>query len=151
MAPDVFNLLKADHKELEDLFAKLTSTSQRAVKTRAGLVSKLKTALEIHSRVEESVFYPALHEMELTHPMTLESLEQHKLIRQLMSELELMSVQDEGWHAKLKLLHENFQSHIKEEEAELFLKAREIFSSGQMETLGQRLQSAKQEAKSSVE
>lgn len=151
MAVDAFNLLKADHKELEGLFAKLTSTSQRAVKTRSALVTKLKTALELHARVEESVFYPAVEEMELTHTNAVESVEQHTLIRQLMSELELLAVQDERWQAKLKLLHDSFQSHIKEEEEDMFQKAKEVFSPAQIQTLGQRLQSAKQQAKSSVE
>ena len=151
MAPDAVNLLQADHKQIEALFAKLTSTSQRAVKTRSVLVTKLKAALEIHMRVEESVFYPALAEMELTHTIAVNSVEQHTLLEQLMSEFELMNVQDEKWQAKLKLLHDSFQSHVKEEERDTFKKTHQIFSSSQMKTLGRRLYHAKQEAKTMID
>jgi len=151
MAQNAFNLLKSDHKQLEALFTKLTSTSQRAVKTRAALLTKLKTALEIHMRVEESVFYPAVNEMELTHEIAIELVEQHALLEQLLTEMQALSVQDETWQAKLKLLHDNFQSHIKAEEVVMFQKADEIFSHSQLVIIAERLKSAKQQAKATIE
>jgi len=57
---NAFNLLKADHKKVADILEKLDATSDRALKTREELFTKLKMELDVHSRIEETIFYPVL-------------------------------------------------------------------------------------------
>ena len=57
---NAFTLLKADHKKAAGILEKIDETTERAVKTREELFTQLKTELDIHTRIEETIFYPAL-------------------------------------------------------------------------------------------
>lgn len=113
---NVYSLLKKDHKEVAQLFEQLMDTSNEAVKTRDKLFGQLKTELEIHTKVEESIFYPALKEPEKTHEITLEAIEEHHVVDQLLGELDDMPKGSDEWIAKLTVLKENVEHHVEEEE-----------------------------------
>ena len=147
---NAFELLKKDHKKVSDLFKQLEDTTERAVKTREELFTKLKQELEIHARIEEQIFYPAIKEAEETREITLEAIEEHNVVKQLLSELESTPVEDEVWTAKLTVLKENVEHHVEEEEGEMFKDAQKVLSAEQVEELGARMESAKQEQKSAV-
>ena len=147
---NAFELLKKDHQTVSGIFKQLEETTERAVKTREELFGKLKQELDIHARIEETIFYPAIKEAEETHEITLEAIQEHNVVKQLLSELEQMSVDDENWTAKLKVLKENVEHHVEEEEGEMFRDARKVLSAEQVEELGARLESAKQEQKSAA-
>ena len=151
MTQNAFAFLKTDHRKVVILLQKLLSTSDRAVKTRSALLKRLKTSLEVHARIEETILYPALEEMDATHDFAARGVEEHNLIKQLLAEVEVMNVLDERWLAKLEILQKMVKAHVKEEEVEMFRQARKIFSPSQIEALGQRLRSAQQQAKSVVE
>ena len=140
---NAFNLLKADHKKVADILEKLDATSDRALKTREELFTKLKMELDVHSRIEETIFYPVLEEADETHELTLEALEEHALVKQLLEELHSLAKDDEQWTAKFTVLKENVEHHVEEEEGEMFKKARKVLSEEAIETLGTRLERAK--------
>lgn len=142
---NAFELLKADHKKVAGIFEELEPTTNRAVKTREELFTELKNDLDVHSQIEEQILYPALKDAEPTHEITLEAFEEHHVVKELLSELEAMPVGSDEWSAKLKVLQENVEHHVEEEEGEMFPKAREVLSREQLEELGARLQAAKQE------
>ncbi len=144
---NAFELLKKDHQKVSELFKQLEETTERAVKTREELFGKLKQELDVHARIEETIFYPAIKEAEETHEITLEAIEEHNVVKQLLSELESLPVDDETWTAKLTVLKENVEHHVEEEEGEMFKDARKVLSAEQVEELGARLESAKQEEK----
>lgn len=144
---DAFTLLKADHEKVADIFERLETTTERGVKTREELFTRLQTELEIHARIEEQVFYPALKEADTTHELVLEAYEEHAVIKRLLSELDDLSKSDETWGAKLKVLQENVEHHVDEEENELFPKARKVLSREEAAALGERLEAAKQQQK----
>lgn len=144
---NAFELLKKDHQKVSELFKQLDETTERAVKTREELFGKLKQELDIHARIEETIFYPAIKEAEETHEITLEAIEEHNVVKQLLSELESMPVDDERWTAKLTVLKENVEHHVEEEEEEMFKDARKVLSAEQVEELGARMETAKQEQK----
>jgi hypothetical protein len=144
---NAFELLKKDHKKVSDLFKQLDETTERAVKTREELFSKLKQELDIHARIEETIFYPSIKDAEETHEITLEAYEEHNVVKQLLGELESMPVDDERWTAKLTVLKENVEHHVEEEENEMFKDAQKVLSAEQVEELGARMESAKQEQK----
>jgi hypothetical protein len=147
---NAFELLKKDHKKVSDLFKQLEETTERAVKTREELFGKLKQELDVHARIEEQIFYPAIKEAEETHEITLEAIEEHNVVKQLLSELDSMPVDDERWTAKLTVLKENVEHHVEEEEGEMFKDAQKVLSAEQVEELGARMESSKQELKATA-
>lgn len=142
---NAFALLKADHKKVAGILEKLDSTTERGVKTREELFAQLKTELDVHARIEETIFYPALEEAKETRDITLEAFEEHRLVKQLLGELEEMSKDEEEWTAKFSVLKENVEHHVEEEEGEMFSKARKVLSEDQAETLGTQMEEAKKE------
>ena len=125
---NAFALLKADHKKVAGILEKIDSTTERGVKTREELFTRLKTELDVHARIEETIFYPALEKAEETRDITLEAFEEHRLVKQLLRELETADKGDEKWTAKFTVLKENIEHHVEEEEGEMFTKARKVFS-----------------------
>ena len=140
---NAFTLLKEDHRKVAGIFEKLEPTTERGVKTREELFARLKEELEIHARIEETIFYPVLQEADATHDITLEAFEEHAVVKQLLSELESLNKDDETWGAKLKVLQENVEHHVEEEENEMFEKARKVLSKEELESLGTRMERAK--------
>lgn len=144
---NAFELLKKDHEKVSGIFQKLEETTERAVKTREELFTQLKTELDVHAKIEEQIFYPAIKEADATREITLEAFEEHHVIKALLSELESLDKTDERWTAKLKVLKENVEHHVEEEEGEMFKNARKVLSEEQINTLGSRMEAAKKEEK----
>jgi len=147
---NAFTLLKQDHKTVADLLEKIDQTTERGIKTREDLFSKLKTELDVHAKIEETVFYPALENEKETRDITLEAFEEHRLVKQLLSELESMSKDAEEWTAKFTVLKENIEHHVEEEEGEMFESARKVLSKEDQESLGTRMEQAKKEEKAAM-
>jgi hemerythrin-like domain-containing protein len=142
---NAFTLLKTDHKKVAGILEKLDSTTERGVKTREELFTQLKTELDVHTRIEETIFYPALEKEDETHDITLEAFEEHRLVKQLLGELESLGKGEEQWTAKFTVLKENIEHHVEEEEGEMFKKARKVLSEEDAEALGARMEKAKNE------
>ena len=147
---DAFELLKKDHEKVSGIFEKLETTTERGVKTREELFTQLKTELNVHAKIEEQIFYPALRDARETHELTLEAFEEHAVVKQLLAELEKLSKDDETWGPKLTVLKENVEHHVEEEEGEMFSGARKVLSSEQIEELGARMEAAKKEEKKAM-
>ena len=147
---DVFALLKADHERVAEMMQKIEETTERAVKGRTETFTRLKTELDLHAMIEEEILYPALEDTEEAREITLEAYEEHRLVKQLLAELEAEPKDTEEWTAKFTVLKENIEHHVEEEEGEMFKKAREALSEEELETLGDRLQEAKQQNKAAA-
>ena len=140
-----FNLLKSDHEKVAGILSSIEETTERAAKGRDELFARLKDELDLHARIEEEIFYPALEDSEETRDVTLEAYEEHNLVKQLLAELESQPKDTEEWTAKFTVLKENVEHHVEEEEGEMFPKARKVLSEEEIETLGDRLQAAKKQ------
>jgi iron-sulfur cluster repair protein YtfE (RIC family) len=140
---NAFDILKEDHKKVSSLFEKLEPTTERAVKTREELFAKLKTELDVHSQIEETILYPVLKEIEKTRDITLEGIEEHRIVKLLLMELEQMPKDTEQWTAKLTVLKENVEHHVEEEEGEMFKQARSALSKEEIEQLTTRIEAEK--------
>lgn len=140
---DAFELLKTDHEKVSGIFEKLEETTERAVKTREELFGKLKEELDIHAHIEEAILYPVLRREAETREITLEGLEEHHVMKLLLRELAAMQVGTEQWAAKLKVLKENVEHHVEEEEGEMFVDARKILSTEQIDEIGTQLEAEK--------
>lgn len=147
---NVFELLKEDHKKVAQIFEKLDPTTEQAVKTRSELFAKLKNELEIHTRIEEEIFYPVLKEAAETRAITLEAYEEHKVVKELLEAMSALPPTSEQWTAKLTVLKENVEHHVEEEENEMFKQAREVLTKEQAEVLGMRMENEKQQLAASA-
>jgi iron-sulfur cluster repair protein YtfE (RIC family) len=140
---NVFDILKEDHKRVSDLFEKIEPTTERAVKTREELFTRLKMELDVHAHIEETILYPVLKEIEKTRDITLEGIEEHRLVKQLLIELEQLPKDTEQWTAKFTVLKENVEHHVEEEEGEMFKQARSALSKEEIEQLTTRVEAEK--------
>ena len=144
---DAITLLKQDHKAVEDLFKKFEKAGPNAKKSKAQLVEKIVKELAIHAAIEEQVFYPAIREaVPDTESTVLESLEEHHIVKWVLSELEGMGPDDERFEAKVTVLMENVRHHVEEEEQELFPEVRKAIGRKAMNDLGDALELAKKGA-----
>src|ERR1044071_2072559 len=140
-----FNLLKSDHEKVAGILSSIEETTERAAKGRDELFARLKQELDLHAKIEEEIFYPALEDSEETRDVTLEAYEEHNLVKQLLAELESQPKDTEEWTAKFTVLKENVEHHVEEEEGEMFTKARKVLSEEEIDALGDRLQEAKRQ------
>lgn len=147
---NAFTLLKQDHERVAGLLEKIDETTERATKGREDLFTQLKNELDIHARIEEEILYPALEEYDETRAISLEAYEEHALVKQLLAELASAPKDTEEWTAKFTVLKENVEHHVEEEEGEMFKQARKVLTEDEIDTLGDRLQKAKQVEKSAT-
>ena len=144
---DAIALLKADHADVEKLFKRFEELGPRAKKSKADIADKVIAALSQHAAIEELVLYPAARErLPGDDPMVLEALEEHHIVKWVLSELEGMSPEDERFDAKFTVLAESVRHHVKEEEGELFPKLRKGFTRSELDELGAQLATAKKAA-----
>lgn len=135
---NIVELLRKDHEKVKMLFREFESAADQ----KEDIVRQALSELELHATAEEQVFYPAvLEDWQDAAPSIDESFEEHHVMRLLIGELKDMSPEDTRFEAKFTVLAENVKHHIKEEEAELFARAR----TGRLDliALGQQLTEAK--------
>jgi len=143
---DALKLLKTDHDKVKKLLADLEETTERGVKTRQELFATIKGELTIHEVIEEEIFYPELKSHPKAKEIVLEGYEEHDVVDTLMGELEETPVDDETWGPKAKVMKENVEHHIEEEEGDMFKAARQVFDDQELEDLGARMERRKQSA-----
>lgn len=140
-----FTLLKKDHRKVEAIFKKLEKTTERAVKTRRRLFKKLRQELDLHTHAEEKILYPRLKKNDSMKDLTLESFEEHHVVKVLLAELENLPASDEMWLPKLVVLKENVKHHVEEEETDLFIKAQKALDEGLKEKITQGIEKTKEQ------
>jgi hemerythrin-like domain-containing protein len=142
---DAMSLLKDDHRKVKKLLAELESTTERGVKTREELFTKVKQELVVHEAIEEEIFYPALKEHPKTKEIALEAYEEHHVVDTVMAEIEGVAYDDEKWGAKFTVMKENLEHHIEEEEGEMFKQARQVFDQDELTQLGESMKARKED------
>src|SRR5579884_1474887 len=95
-ATDAITMLKDDHKTVEQLFKRFEKAGERAHVEKRNIVDRIIEALSVHAGIEEQVFYPVVRAtVSRTEDLTLESLEEHHIVKWVLSELESLSPEDE--------------------------------------------------------
>ncbi len=118
------HILQKDHREVEGLFAKFEKASGRDQK--AEIAGKICDELKIHAMIEEEIFYPAL-EGKIDEDLLKEAYVEHDGAKMLINEIAAGSPDEEFYDAKVKVLQEQIEHHVKEEEKErdnMFQQAR---------------------------
>lgn len=145
---NAFELLTKDHRKVADILAQLSDTTNRAIKTRQNLLQELKRELSLHEYIEENLFYPTVKDQaktKETKELVLEAYEEHHVVDTIIDELSATSVEDDTWKAKLAVLKENIEHHVREEEHVLFPKAKKILDAKALEQMGEQIELMKQE------
>jgi hemerythrin superfamily protein len=144
---DAITLLKDDHNTVEQLFKRFEQAGERAYVQKRQIVDRIIEELSVHAAVEEQLFYPAARAaVPDTDDLALESLEEHHVVKWLLSELESMDPAHERFDAKVTVLIENVRHHVEEEESEFFPKVRKELGRNDLAELGERLADAKASA-----
>lgn len=119
---DAIAFLEAQHRQVEGWFEQFEKTNSDAKKL--DLFNKINLALKAHTQVEEEIFYPDARRAINDEDLLDEAVVEHQAAKQLMAEIETMKPGDDLYDAKVKVLSEEIEHHVKEEEEDLFPKCR---------------------------
>ncbi len=141
---NILTALKSDHKELKSLLKQISETTERAGKTRLSL---FKAEIVAHARAEEQAVYEELKEVigKEDSDTILEGYEEHYLVDKLIPEIEKLAPTDEIWTAKVTVLKEMLEHHIKEEEDEIFEMIRKKYDPDALKIMAERFEGLKAE------
>jgi hemerythrin superfamily protein len=134
-------LLKQQHREVEQLFGKVAKAERPA--ERKKLAGEIASKLEVHTTIEEEIFYPAYRESSETKKsdeLTLEAFEEHHVVKLVLAELPEVDPADESFEAKMTVLKELIEHHVEEEEKEMFPDAEKKLGKGRLEELGAEME-----------
>jgi len=144
---DAISLLRADHKTVEQLFKQFERAEDGAHEEKRRIVDRIIEELSVHASIEEQIFYPvARMTVPKTEDIALESLEEHHIVKWVLSELVDLDPREERFDAKVTVLMENVRHHVKEEQDDFFPKVRAELSRSALNDLGNALAEAKTSA-----
>lgn len=136
---NALELLKQDHQEASNMMDKLEMNDQSDMQ----MFSQLKQALTLHTKMEETLLYPALEEHEETRDMVQEAYEEHQTVDEILAEMSGLAPTNEDFTRKLAELRENVMHHVKEEENEMFPKVEQVLGRDRLQEMGRQMQQMK--------
>lgn len=134
---EMLRLLANDHQQTDRLLKQLQAARENA--EQRWLFIELKHKLEIHARIEEEIFYPALRDSQGLGNRLDESIADHESVRTLLMQMEETVPGSSRWVESLKELMRKVEKHVQEEESELFPKARSSLAPELQEDLFERM------------
>jgi hemerythrin superfamily protein len=144
-APDAIKLLTADHREVKALFQNYQELvdSDADDDDKQHIAEQICSMLTVHAQIEEEIFYPAAHEAIKEPDLVDEATVEHASAKDLIAQLEASDPSDQLFDAKVKVLGEYIDHHVKEEETELFPQARK--AKLDLHAMGEQLSARKSE------
>jgi hemerythrin superfamily protein len=119
---DAIALLRADHRKVSTLFAEYARSD--APPRKKALVKEICTELSVHAQIEEELFYPAAKLAMGDHELIPEALVEHASLRALIAAVENTEPGGEDFEARMQVLGEYVTHHVREEQNEMFPKAK---------------------------
>lgn len=136
---DAIDLLKADHRLVEELFAEYEKADKRG---KLRLARRICAELAMHARIEETVFYPAAkRDAAESRDLVNEGIVEHEGITRLVAIIPTLTTADEYFESRMTVLKEYVQHHVKEEESTMFPAI--VESDLDLKEVGSRLMLAK--------
>lgn len=146
---DATKLLEQDHREVESLFKKYEDLTDRAKVSKKKIADQICNELSVHAQVEEEIFYPAVRKQGKEFEDLLdEATVEHASAKDLIAQIIDMDPDEDLYDAKVKVLQEQIEHHVKEEEGEMFKKVRK--TDLDLEALGAQMQARKEELKAAM-
>ena len=122
---DAIAMLMADHKKVKKLFAEFEKLKEHGGDDeKSEIVGQICNELKIHTTLEEEIFYPAVRKSIKDSDLMDEALVEHAGAKELIEQLEDADPADDLYDAKVTVLGEQIDHHVKEEEGDMFPKAR---------------------------
>ncbi|WP_443659779.1 hemerythrin domain-containing protein [Clostridium algidicarnis] len=140
---DILSEIKKEHENFRKITDEISKTTSRAEKTREKKFKKLKDDVKAHHESEEYVLFPDLKNHTESKEITLEGIEEHKVIHYLLDEIDKIKTTDETFSAKFSVFKEILEHHMDEEEKDLFEKARKVLSKDKLEEMKDSFESKK--------
>src|SRR5207253_5420533 len=129
-------LLKKDHSTMQSLFSKFDRSGKSSHEKKGELFVQIRRELQIHSRAEQEIFYPALKALsDDGRRLVSEAVKEHKDIDELLTQISRLKPTDKNFDEKMETLIENVDHHVEEEEGEIFQFAEENCSQQQIEDI----------------
>lgn len=138
---DAIALLRADHQRVSDLFDQFEKT--RSDTKKKTLVSQICTELTVHAQIEEEIFYPAVKAALRDKELVPEATVEHASVKDLIAQVRGVEPDGEMYDAKVKVMSEFVKHHVKEEQNEMFTKAKKTRLD--LMALGEQLAARKEE------
>jgi hemerythrin superfamily protein len=132
---NALDLLKQQHEEVSKLFKKFEKLEEGDIAERRELFVMIADRLSAHAAIEEQFFYPSI-KTDKTEDLVREAVEEHLAVKRIIADLLEMEPADENYTAKMKVLMENVEHHVEEEETELFKLVRKVLNEDQLLALG---------------
>lgn len=147
---DAIKLLKQDHAAVKALFEEFAASGERAHQKRKNIATRVCEELTVHASIEEEIFYPTIkaQHSEPGRKLVRESIEEHEIVKRLVDEITELDEQDEQFSAKMKVLQDVVEHHVKEEEKQMFPLASRLLTQQQLDELGDELEVQKEELQS---
>jgi hemerythrin superfamily protein len=141
------DLLIADHNRVRGLFARFKSAQENDDSAAMSeLALKIFEELEVHTTIEEEIFYPAVHDADSeVGEVVDEGIQEHHVAKVLISEAKQLPDGSDEWVAKVQVLIENVEHHAEEEENEMFPPLRSKLPTEQLEQLAEQMEARKQQ------
>jgi hemerythrin superfamily protein len=138
---DAISVLKSHHRQVESLFKHVLLSEDAS--TRKELLREIGSLLAMHTKIEEEIFYPAVRRLgaEALERLVDEAFEEHHVVDLVLAELPRVSPQDDRFRAKMTVLSELVEHHVKEEERDMFKRAQAL-GVDRLQELGARLEQA---------
>ncbi len=145
---DPIEIIKNDHRTVEALFSEYESLGDRAYEGKQRIVDQLIKELTLHAEMEETIAYPAFMEAftKEDDKMVAEAYIEHTGAKRLMEDLQGLSPEDIEFDATVKVLKENIEHHVKEEEEELLPTAEKEVPEDVLEEIGKDMMAFKDAA-----
>src|SRR3954452_23800490 len=139
-------LMQSGPAKANELFAKLSETSDGAVKTREKFFSELKAELELHTSLEEQHLFPVLRRNAETKGLVTDAIKDNKELRAKLAELESLPKNDEAFPERLKDLQKLFRQHARDEKRELLPAVQQALTEEQVQNVTERIEAGLAEA-----
>jgi len=139
---NAIDMLKRQHRQVDNLFKELEDAKSAGPRRKA--FELIADALAVHATIEERHFYPAVKKRQ-TEDILLEAVEEHLEIKRVIADLLEMDAADENFQAKVKVLQEDVEHHVEEEETVLFPKVAKLFDEAALTEIAKAMQDTQDE------
>ena len=145
-AEDAITMLLKDHTLVKKFFVQ-AKTASKQVAAKVSIFNQIKAALEVHAAIEEEIFYPPVKQARSKHlkDEVREGYEEHKQIKSLLAQIASITPADETYDMKIKVLMEDVEHHVKDEEGEMFPDAKKFLAASRLVELGAAMAARKKQ------
>ena len=140
---NAISLLMKDHKTVKALFEQYEGLSDRSFATKKKLADQICHELTVHTRIEEEIFYPAVRRPIHDGDLMDEAVVEHASAKELIAQILAMDPTEDLYDAKVTVLSEQIEHHVKEEESDMFPKVRK--TAVDLDALGDEMAARKEQ------